>query len=341
MNLLFPSDEELGKKYDDHRPNGAVVSPNSFRWRRVRRGRLFVGLLSVIILYIFFKNIPTDLPPVRERKDLRFERPIIDLHSSSKNAPHGPPPGYSKATDETSKQTYEGTIKFHKLAETLDAIRPIRQNSNVLFLASHLESASSLVPLACQMASAQRNKVHFALVGRNDLAIEKIKELNGVDDKHCHVHWHDGRPDYALYSTDWRMEVSIKAAITYIYADVLPQLMFVDNFQREDDFFERSFMAQAKKYHLPFLELPRSPESIEWFAKLDTTSLKRKLAILPFSVLAHSWSSRMEICSNRYPGSGAAGVIWFPYTTPTINRGGRLHGIIPPKDRHRPARKHR
>lgn len=276
MNLLFSSDEELGKKNDDHRPNGFTVSPNMFRWRRVRRGRLAVGVVSVIVLYIFFKNIPTDVPPVGQRKDLRFERPVIDLYGSGKKAPSGPPPGHSRATDERSKQTYEGSIKFQKLADTLDAIHPVRHNSNVLFLTSNLKSVSSLIPLACQMASAQRNHVHFALVGRNDLGIEKIRELNGVDDDHCQVTWHDGRPDYALYSTDWRMEVSIKAAITYIYTDVLPQIMIVDDFERDDDFFKRSFKAQTEKYHLPFLELPKmAPESIQWLARLDTTSLKQ------------------------------------------------------------------
>lgn len=288
MNLLFPNDEELRKKNDDHRPNASTRPQKMFNWRRARRGRVFVGIVAVAILYVFFKNIPTDVPPVSQRKDLRFERPIIDFHGTGTKGRHGPPPGHSKAKDETSEQTYEGTIKFQNLANSLDAIHAVRQNSNVLFVASSLKSASSLIPLACQMASSQRNKVHFALVGRNDIAIDKIKELNGVEDKQCEVSWHDGRPDYAVYSTDWRMEVSIKAAITYICSDIMPQIVLVDDFRREDDVFKKGFMAQIKKYQLPFLELPSTAsESMQWLARLDAAALKGKIYILALSCLSY------------------------------------------------------
>lgn len=62
-------------------------------------------------------------------------------------------------------------------------------NKNVLFAASDLRSASELIPIACEMANWDRNDVHFAVMGRDNLELDEIRSVNGVDDD-CKVNWH-------------------------------------------------------------------------------------------------------------------------------------------------------
>lgn len=62
-------------------------------------------------------------------------------------------------------------------------------NKNVLFAASDLRSASELISIACEMANWDRNDVHFAVMGRDNLDLDGIQSVNGVDEN-CKVNWH-------------------------------------------------------------------------------------------------------------------------------------------------------
>ena len=64
-------------------------------------------------------------------------------------------------------------------------------NKNVMFVASNLKSAATLLPMACEMARQKKNDVHFAIVGREDMSIDDIREINGVDGS-CLI-WMHGR----------------------------------------------------------------------------------------------------------------------------------------------------
>ena len=44
------------------------------RWKLFRRRRVVLALVAVWLLYLFFKNMPTDVPPVSERYDRRYGR---------------------------------------------------------------------------------------------------------------------------------------------------------------------------------------------------------------------------------------------------------------------------
>ncbi|KAL9111044.1 MAG: hypothetical protein Q9227_004477 [Pyrenula ochraceoflavens] len=270
---LFSNDEELGKKDDDHRPKHSVLPTVAFR-NKPRRTRLFWGIIAVVVLYFFFKNIPTNVPPVGQRHDLRFGRPLGATLPGQQTA-SGSSSTSPKELGEKEAHKYEGLVKFYKLAGSLQATHTTKENSNVLFLASNLHSASSLIPLACQMSMHTRNRVHFALTGRDAVAIETVKEINGVTESDCHVRWHDGRPDYAEWSSDYRMEVSVRSALNFINMDIMPQVVLVDSFEREDDFFARAFKFQANKLRFPFIELPlNAADNLPWVARLDSSALK-------------------------------------------------------------------
>ena len=196
LDRIFSGDEELGKKDDDHRPGKGFTIPSSWVPRQsmpgFRKRRYFYGLIAILFLYLFIKNLPTDMGPNSLRGDSRLPSGDAQL------APHPQPPiglpPRPRAPSDAEKYYYEGPIKFYKLAVSLHAVSGMAgyngANKNVLFAASGLKSASEIIPLACDMAKWKRNNVHFALMGRDDLDISEIQKLNGVSGDDCNIYWH-------------------------------------------------------------------------------------------------------------------------------------------------------
>lgn len=195
LDRIFAGDEELGKKDDDHRPGKGAVLPSSWSLLHtippVTRRRYFYGIAAILFIFLFIKNIPTDLGSNSQRGDARVPRKNA-FTTSRPTPPTGEPPR-PKESSESQKYYYDGPIKFYKLAVSLHGVAELAgydgANKNVLFAASGLKSASELIPLACEMAKWKRNDVHFALMGRDDLEVAEIKKLNGVSSD-CNVHWH-------------------------------------------------------------------------------------------------------------------------------------------------------
>ena len=197
---LFSGDEELGKKDDDHRRGGRTPMGLAWQHRRIPHGphrrtlkRLALGILAFIVLYYFFKNMPTDLENPRQRPSYGFTA-----------GPNAPPPKSTPGEDSRSKPGHEGTaesvahdfngpIKFYHLASTLHAVSKTRGaeliNHNVLFAAASLKSAARLLPIACDMAIRERNYVHFALLGRDDISMDILRSVNGIT-KECKIIFH-------------------------------------------------------------------------------------------------------------------------------------------------------
>ena len=197
---IFTGSEELGKKDDDHRPR--PVSP-WLRWTqtistpRIRRRRAFVALLALIGLYLFFKNIPTDLQPMSKRYDIRvpgqtYSGAQLPLAGFSGPSPHEAPPR-PEANSLENKHYYDGELRFYALAASLHGIARTTGyrsvNKNVMFAAASLQSLSQLLPMACEMSRWNRNSVHLVLMGREDVPLETIKAINGIGDD-CAIYWH-------------------------------------------------------------------------------------------------------------------------------------------------------
>lgn len=192
LGRIFAGDEELGKKDDDHKRkrNHSALSPWPFRnpILAFRRRRFLYGVVLLVVLYLLFQNAP--------RRGSWISGG--DRASSLEVAPTGPPPR-PRVSPKAEEHYYEGRIKFYHLAVSLHGLmglgRHNRINRHVLFAASDLRSASDIVPMACEMANRRRNNVHFALMGRDDLNISDIKDLNGINDEDCAISWH-GRSSY-------------------------------------------------------------------------------------------------------------------------------------------------
>lgn len=187
LGRIFAGDEELGKKDDDHKrkKNRSLPLPWAFRHSMpaFRRRRLFYGVVSFIVLYLLFQNAP--------RRGSWI--PGGNRASNLEVAPTGPPPRPQVSTM-VEEHYFEGRIKFYHLAASLNGLmglgRHNRINRHVLFAASDLRSASDIVPMACEMANRRRNNVHFVLMGRDDLNISDIKDVNGISDEQCAISWH-------------------------------------------------------------------------------------------------------------------------------------------------------
>ncbi|KAL8717147.1 MAG: hypothetical protein Q9225_005589 [Loekoesia sp. 1 TL-2023] len=284
LGRIFADEEELGKKDDDRKRGKANMLPTWSARKPAssasgyRKRTVLYGLIACITLYLFFKNIPEPShPPVlrpsytKSPRDQSSQKPKVIPETPTQKPPRPEKPS------EAEKHYYDGPIRFYQLAASLHAVSWLRghmeTNKNVLFAASNLRSASELIPIACEMANWERNDVHFALMGRDDLEMDEIKKLNGVDEQ-CTVTWHDARPDFSPWSSDFRMEVSVSAALGHIQTFMHPQLVITDDATREDGFFTKAIRAKTFELGRSIIELPTAAsENLMWIARLDSSSL--------------------------------------------------------------------
>ena len=279
---IFPSDEELGKRDDDHKPGR--IPPWWNVWRtplRYRKRRIVLAILACYLIYVFIHNIPTDLGPVHGRGLGGSQITVpIGRTPSTHTEVTGPPPGIAKSKEDGPPQhIYNGQIRFFKLAVSLHGAATSlgyrQMDRNVLFAISDLKSASVVIPLICEMARWNRNYVHVAFMGRDTIPIDDILEINGVNKGNCDAYWHDARPDYSEYSSDFRAERSVAAAMNHIHTFLRPHVVIMDDSIQEDAFFVRGIRAKAKEQGLTVIEIPKDgSENFMWITRLDSGSLK-------------------------------------------------------------------
>jgi hypothetical protein len=212
MRSLFMSDEELGKKDDDHK---AVKSPRKRQssWqparvptRRMLR-RISLVALAAVVVYLFIRNIPVLGPDDRMRRPIYAPSGVLRKPPSSPDSPapgpvmhpldpvaeSQPKTNAQAPTANSVERNFNGPLKYPELRASLQAIASTRGNQqinkNVLFAAASFKSAATLLPMACQMGSNLQNHVHFALLGRSSIDMEQLREINGID-KTCPIIFH-------------------------------------------------------------------------------------------------------------------------------------------------------
>ncbi|KAF1972178.1 hypothetical protein BU23DRAFT_555416 [Bimuria novae-zelandiae CBS 107.79] len=199
---------------------------------------------------------------------------------TSTEEPTGPPPGYqAPRAGEAAPRTFDGHFKFYRLAASLNGASHTygyrAANRNIVFPISSLQSASAMLPMICEMARWRRNYVHAAFMGREDIELARILEINGIDQTKCEVIWHDARPDWTEYSSDTRAELSVMAAMTHINNYLHPQAAIMDDAHSEDGFLVRGVRAKTEALRMPLIEIPRDKsENMMWITKLDAGSLR-------------------------------------------------------------------
>lgn len=200
---LFPGDEELGKRDDDHKPRSKTRGGVLWKQLRLparRNMKRVLGIIVVlVVLYYFFMYISNDV----ENPEASYILPSSDgtvgmwtksnTETNHKPVSQSPVNQYHDDPGSTSHQTFNGPIKFLELASSLHALSftngASSVNRNVMFVASSVKSASILLPLACEMSRWQRNYVHFAFMGRDEIPLVRLKEVNGITDG-CEILYH-------------------------------------------------------------------------------------------------------------------------------------------------------
>jgi hypothetical protein len=261
---------DSSKKHDDfsRKDDTSRLSSMLHTLVAVRKRRIILSLLAIWLLYLFIKNIPTDVPPVSERIDPRFGRLRPQAHAR----PQEPiPPNQQQPPVIPLDQQYDGPIKFFKLGGTLKGFEIGNQN-NVFFAFSSPKSASSVLTAACAMASHNRTRVHVSNMGRKDMAMSDILALNGISQEDCPIRWHDAQPDFAVQSTQRRMQTSCEAALGHIHRALALQAVFIDTSSREDEFLTEGLRSRTNALSIPFI---RVPEADSWMLTLDTRSLRQ------------------------------------------------------------------
>lgn len=150
------------------------------------------GICVLLFLYVFVKNIPTDLGP-----SPRSTPNVPDVQGGKLQTGSWYPPTQKPkrptTPSEAEEHYHDGPIKFYMLASSLHGVARLggqhELNKNVLFAASNLKSVSEIIPLACEMARWERNDVHFAIMGRDNMDVAEIRKINGVEED-CNIHWH-------------------------------------------------------------------------------------------------------------------------------------------------------
>ncbi|KAM0323473.1 hypothetical protein ACHAQA_008752 [Verticillium albo-atrum] len=288
---VFLSDEEMGKKDDDHQLAGTTML-RSPHWqpatatppRRLLK-RVAIFLLVAIGLWFVSGDILLDLGHGDHRKS-RYS--YADLSGAEDPVPytqHGPRLGGSKSSNAATTtpvprapdHSFNGPIKFHDLAVSLHGISKTRGslqvNKNILFMAANLKTASTLLPLACEMGMGQRNYVHFALISRDMIELDDLKQINGIDDS-CEIFFHDARPDFAPTSSDARLQHAAARALFHINNYMHPQAIIVDTTEQEEFWFRKGAKLQSAFMGTPLIELPENAaKRLGWLTKLDSSSL--------------------------------------------------------------------
>lgn len=259
---------DRGKKHDDRAQKGEISRLSSMLRTlvTVRKRRVVLALLGVWLLYLFIKNIPTDLPPISERIDPRYGRMRPRPPTQSQGAPT-----VQVTSSDAPTQQYEGPIRFFKLGGSLRSFG-IEKRDNVLFALASPRSASPVLTAACAMASHNRTRVHVAVMGRKEMALSDLLALNGISQEECPILWHDAQPDFALQSSTNRMQISCEAAIGHIHRAHPIRAIFFDDTAREDDFLRRALKGRIKSLQIPHIQVPNADS---WMLILGTASLRQ------------------------------------------------------------------
>lgn len=237
----------------------------------LRRRRVFLALVTLWLLYLFFKHMPTDVPSVSQRYDPRFGRLSPGPVDSNKARPKKHKPG-SLLNDE---QDYEGPIRFLQLGSTLrHALHNPTPQGNVLFAVSKLDSVPRVLPLACFMARNNRTRVHLAFMGRQSAEWGDIRALNGITEDDCTLHLHDARPDYAAESSTNRLDISARASLGHIHSALQLSTVFVGDSDFEDEYLVDALREKASSVGLSLILLPTDGlAGMSWISSLNARSL--------------------------------------------------------------------
>ncbi|KHN98083.1 uncharacterized protein MAM_03844 [Metarhizium album ARSEF 1941] len=318
-DLVLPRHSSRGRGY------GAQWQSARMPRRSCTRRVAAYALIVVALVYLFSRVNSSDstaLPRNRRDPDAldaadnhRLDpvgTPQADDAPKGPSHPHQPPPAEvdegqkgitrpkrpaGQGEDQGDKLAHghpespPGPIRFPALASSLTAIASTDgaspKNRNVLFAAASLKSASTLLPMACDMATERRSYVHFVFIGTADITTQDLLEVNGIDET-CQLIVHDARPDHFGASTENRMSSAVVKALHFVHLYMHPQAILVDSTKAEEAYFLRAVREQVSSTQSALVELPERPRpSLSWMSKLDSAALSAWNKVR-FDILIHA-----------------------------------------------------
>jgi len=187
---MFRDDEELGKKDDEYKPGTRSrvwrqrYSPHIPPRRSLKRTAILV-FAAFVFLYFLNNILYGGEEDGKSKGGLLAPKPSGSLATPTQIV--------TPLATGSLERNFNGPIKFYDLAPTLHSAGGMAgssiYNQNILFAAASLKSAAILLPIACEMAIQERNDVHFAFLGREDISMDLLKSINGVR-KGCKIMFH-------------------------------------------------------------------------------------------------------------------------------------------------------
>lgn len=281
LSHLWRDDEEMAKKDDDHNSRRPPA-----QWTaavRAPRPSWLLRLATYVLLACAIVFLVCHAAGLGYRHD-RYND--ISPDSDLPQAHLRPPPEAAG-----QRKVQDGPIQHMNLLTSIRNLITtgggISRNRNVLFAAASLQSAATVLPMACSMARELHSNVHFAFMGRSDISMEDLVQINGIDPS-CPLLLHDARPDYASTSTDERMTLAVERAMIIIHRLIPPQVVLIDSTTTEEPFFHHGTRKYVKKLQTTLIELPeRAGTRLSWITKLDSSALAAWNQVR-FDIIVHS-----------------------------------------------------
>lgn len=206
QNVWVP-DENLAKKDDDLK----LPHHTGSNWQAARKPRrrtlirCTVYALAVVCFVFLLRRI-TYSPEediVRPYSQYRHNDPAVKGVPTQLTAPKAttkPPVDTKPANHSPEEPTegrlstddsrhYKGMLKFRALFASLRQLSSARLGMGpnpIMFAASNMQSAATVLPMACQRAASQSDRIFFALFGDSDIELEQLLKVNGID-KSCKI----------------------------------------------------------------------------------------------------------------------------------------------------------
>ncbi|OAA68910.1 hypothetical protein ISF_03285 [Cordyceps fumosorosea ARSEF 2679] len=304
----FSRNETLPKKDDDLKlphHNGPSWQARTPRRRTLRFAIYAIVLLGLFLLlrgmiYSHNKDM-VRRPHPHDRNNDPIDTGVPTQLTKPKSTPKSPvidskpiPTDHSVETHESPDDArhYRGTLKFKALSESLRQLSSTPLGfkfASVIFAASNLQSAATILPMACERAAAQqKERVLFALFGDADVKLETLLKVNGVGES-CKIQTIDARADQSRQLSNPRLAFATARAIYYLATYLRPLAVVVDGSSAEDRPFLDGIKEQTSDApRTTLIELPaRAGTRMSWMSKLDAAALAEWNNV-HFDILVHA-----------------------------------------------------
>ncbi|OAQ99000.1 hypothetical protein LLEC1_02641 [Akanthomyces lecanii] len=307
QNVWAP-DEKLTKKDDDlklpHHTGNNWQAARKPRQQALIRCAVYALIAVCFVLLVRRITYSPEEDIVRPYSQYRHNDPAANGVATQLTAPKATtkptidskPAGNSLGESAGGKSAddarhYKGTLKFRALSASLRQLSSARLGmgvNTVVFAASNVQSVATVLPMACQRAASQKDRIFFALFGDSDVELEQLLKVNSID-KSCKIMAIDARADQSRQLSSSRLAFASARAMYYIATYLRPLAVIVDGSFTED----RPFLDGIKDQmtdspRIPLIELPYRAESrLSWMSHLDATALAEWNDV-HFNILIHA-----------------------------------------------------